>query len=48
MSVWGYVRIYLAIYGPEIQGGFGLEEKTKEVCGLGRTTMAVCGKCDSL
>ena len=34
------IRIYLAVYGPEIIGGFGLDEKgqkTKAVCGLGRT-----------
>ena len=37
MSVGGYIRICLAVYGPEIIGGFGLEEKTKAVCGLGRT-----------
>ena len=40
MSVGRYIRIYLAVYGPEIIGGFGLEEKsqkTKAVCGLGRT-----------
>ena len=33
-------RIYLAVYCPEIIGGFDLEEKgqkTKAVCGLGRT-----------
>ena len=29
MSVCGYIRIYLAVYGSEIIGGFGLEEKTK-------------------
>ena len=33
----GTVRIYLAVYGPKIIGGFGLEEITKAVCGLGRT-----------
>ena len=40
MSVCGYIRIYLVVYGPEIIGGFGLEEnsqKTKAVGGLGRT-----------
>ena len=40
MSVSEYIRIYLAVYGPEIIGGFGLEEKsqkTKAVFGLGRT-----------
>ena len=40
MSVGRYIRIDLAVYGPEIFGGFGLEEKrqqTKAVCGLGRT-----------
>ena len=40
MSVCGYIRIYLAVYGPGIIGGFSLEEKsqiTKEVCGLGKT-----------
>ena len=41
MSICGYIRIYLAVYGQEIIGGFGLEEKskkkTKVVCGLGRT-----------
>ena len=40
MSVCGYIRIYLAVYGPEIIGGFGLEEnsqKAKAVGGLGRT-----------
>ena len=37
MSVGGYIHIYLAVYGPEIIGGFGLEEKsqkTKAVCSL--------------
>ena len=30
--------MYLAVYGPEIIGGFGLDEKNeKAVCGLGRT-----------
>ena len=32
--------LYLAVYGSEIIGGFGLEEEsqnTKVVCGLGRT-----------
>ena len=40
MSICGYIRIYLAVYGPEIIGGFGFEEKsnkTKAVCGLRRT-----------
>ena len=37
MSVCGYIRIYLAVYSLENKGGFGLEEKTKAVCGLGRT-----------
>ena len=40
MSVGRYIHISLAFYGPEIIGGFGLEEKsqkTKVVCGLGRT-----------
>ena len=40
MLVCGYIRIYLTVYGPDIIGGFGLEEKsqkTKAVCGLGRT-----------
>ena len=40
MSVRRYIRIYLAVYRTEIIGGFGLEEKsqkTKAVCGLGRT-----------
>ena len=40
MSVCWYIRIYLAVYGPEIIGGFGLEEKSqkaKTVCDLGRT-----------
>ena len=40
VSVCGYIRVYLAIYGPEINGGFGLEgksEKPKAVCGLART-----------
>ena len=40
MSVCGYIHIYLAVYGPEIIGGFSLEEKgqkTKVVCSLGRT-----------
>ena len=40
MLVCGYIRIYLAVYGPEIIGGFSLEEnsqKTKAVGGLGRT-----------
>ena len=30
MSVGGYIRIYLAVYGPEIIGGFGFEEKSKK------------------
>ena len=33
------IRIYLAVYGPEIIGGFDVDEKrskTKAVCGLGR------------
>ena len=37
MLVCGYIRIYLVVYGPEIIGGFGLEKKTKAVCGLERT-----------
>ena len=37
MSVCGYIRIYLGVYGPENNGGFGLEEKTKEVCSIART-----------
>ena len=37
MSVSGYIRIYLAVYVPEDKGGFGLEEKTKAICGLGKT-----------
>ena len=37
MSVGGYILIYLAVYGPETKGGFGLEGKTKAVCGVGRT-----------
>ena len=37
MSVCGYIHIYLAVYDPEIIGGFGLEGKPKAVCGLGRT-----------
>ena len=32
MSVCGYIRIYLAVYGPEIIGGFG--QNKKAVCGL--------------
>ena len=39
MSVGGYICIYQAVYGPEIIGGFGLEEKrpkSKAVCSLGR------------
>ena len=44
MSVSGYIRIYRAVYGPENKGGFGLEEKTKEVCGLGRLNNG--GMCD--
>ena len=39
MSFGAYIRIYLAVYGPEIIGDFGLEEnsqKTKALCGLGR------------
>ena len=36
-DVCGYIRIYLAVYGPEISDGFGLEEKTKVVCDLGGT-----------
>ena len=31
-----YIHIYLAVYGPENQGGFSLDEK-QVVCGLGRT-----------
>ena len=40
MSVGGYIRIYQAVYGPEIIVGFGLEEKsqkTKAICCLGKT-----------
>ena len=40
MPVGGHIRIYLAVYGPEIIGGFGLEKKSKKaktVCGLERT-----------
>ena len=41
VSIGGYIRIYLTVYGPEIIiGGFGLEEKSqkrKAVCGQGRT-----------
>ena len=37
VSVCGYISFYLAVYGPEIIGGFGLEGETKAVCGLGRT-----------
>ena len=41
MLAGGYIRVYQAVYGPEIIGGFGLKEKsrqkTKAVCGLGRT-----------
>ena len=36
----GYIRIYLAVYGPEIIGGFVLDEKSQKanaVIGLGRT-----------
>ena len=29
MSVGGYIRIDLAVYGPEIIGGFRLEKKVK-------------------
>ena len=39
MSVGGYICIYLAVYCPEIIGGFAIEEKRKKtevVCGLGR------------
>ena len=39
MSVGRYIRIYLAVYGLEIIGGFGFEDKsqkTKAVCGLER------------
>ena len=35
---WRVHCIYLAVYGPETKGGFGLEEKTKAVCSLGRKT----------
>ena len=34
-----YIHIYLAVYSPEIIGGFGFEEKSqkmKAVCSLGR------------
>ena len=34
MSVCGYIRIYLAVYGPEIIDGFVLEEKVKNGNGL--------------
>ena len=37
VSVCGYIPIYLAVYGPETKGSFGLEEKTKEVSGVRRT-----------
>ena len=33
MSVCGYIRIYLAVYGPENKGASGREEK-KNVCRL--------------
>ena len=46
------IRIYLAFYGPEIIGGFGLEEKsqkTKTVYGPRRTNyMVVCRMCELL
>ena len=29
MSVCGYIRVYLAAYGPEIIGGFSLVKKRK-------------------
>ena len=34
MSVCGYIRIYLAVYGQEIIGGFDLEEKAKNEGGV--------------
>ena len=40
MSVGRYIRIYLAVDGPEIISGYGLEEKSqkrKAFCFLGRT-----------
>ena len=30
MLVCGYIGIYLAVYGPEIIGGFGHEEKSQK------------------
>ena len=48
VSVYGYIRIYLVVYGPEIIGGFGLEEKSqkvKAVCGLGRTNRWRLAEC---
>ena len=41
MSVCGYIGIYLAVYCPETKGGFGLEEKVKVFCSLGRTKCGV-------
>ena len=37
MSVCGYIRLYLAVVSPENKGSFGLEEKMKSVCALGKT-----------
>ena len=52
MSVCGYIRIYLALYGVGTKGGFGLEgkksQKTKAVCVQEEQTMAVCEMCDPL
>ena len=38
VSVGGYIRIYLPVYGPEIIGGFGLEEKSQKAKAVLRAT----------
>ena len=38
MTVCGYIRIYLAVYGPEIIGGYGLDEKKNESSLMSRNT----------
>ena len=51
MSVCVYIRIYLAVYGPEIIDGFVLEEKSqkrKRFVVSEEQTMAFWGMCDLL
>ena len=51
MSVCGYIGTYLAVYGPQIIGGFGLKEKSpkrKPFAVWEEQTTAVCGTYDPL